>query len=233
MRIKCIIFDFDGTLFDSMFIWDDAGEKYLRSLGRKPKPSMREDLQALSLYQAACYFKEEYDLALSVDEVMEGISQTVGDFYIHEAKPREGVRRFLEEVKQSGIFMCIATANERSLVEAALKRCGIEHFFDAVFTCTEVECGKDEPVIFRRAMEYFHADRSSTIIFEDAYHAVWTAKADGFMVAAVYDESEKRQNEIRQLCDCYLTDFKHVEHFWKFAAEKEEMNEDSINDCRN
>ena len=60
MKLKCAIFDFDGTLFDSMYIWDIVGEVYLRSLGKEPKPSMREDIRALSLYQSSCYFKEEY-----------------------------------------------------------------------------------------------------------------------------------------------------------------------------
>ena len=67
MKIKCAIFDFDGTLFDSMFIWDSVGEIYLRSLGKEPKPSMREDVRALSLYQSACYFQKEYDLRLSAE----------------------------------------------------------------------------------------------------------------------------------------------------------------------
>ncbi|MFR5406324.1 MAG: HAD-IA family hydrolase [Oscillibacter sp.] len=61
-------------------------------------------------------------------------------------------------------------------------------FFDAIFTCSEVGHGKDEPVIFRRAMEHFGAQRGSTVVFEDAIHAVETAKKDGFTVAAVFDE---------------------------------------------
>ena len=67
-------------------------------------------------------------------------------------------------------------------------------------------------------MEYFGADRSSAIVFEDAVHAIRTAKADGFAVVAVFDHSEKRQSEIRDLADCYLTDFEHTEEFWKFAS---------------
>lgn len=69
MKVKCAIFDFDGTLFDSMFIWDQVGEIYLRSLGKEPQPSMREDVRALSLYQSACYLKQEYALSLSVEEI--------------------------------------------------------------------------------------------------------------------------------------------------------------------
>ena len=49
MNIKCAVFDFDGTLFDSMYVWDRAGEDYLRSLGKEPGPNVREDMRAMSL----------------------------------------------------------------------------------------------------------------------------------------------------------------------------------------
>lgn len=220
MKITCAIFDFDGTLFDSMFIWDTVGDIYLRSLGKEPKPSMREDVRALSLHQSACYFQREYDLSFSAEEIMAGINQIIEHFYIQEVLPKPGVIAFLQELKQAGISMCIATASEQYQIEAALTRCGMSHFFDALFTCSEVGHGKDEPVIFREAMQHFHADRNTTIVFEDAIHAVQTAKADGFTVAAVFDESEKRQTELRRISDCYLADFEHTEQFWKFASAK-------------
>ena len=215
MKIECAIFDFDGTLFDSMFIWDCAGETYLRSQGRVPQPSLWEDLKPLSLYQSACYFQREYGLNLSVEKIMAGVNKVVEDFYIHQIRPKSGAVEFLEWLKKCGIHMCIATASERYQVEAALKRCGMDRFFDAIFTCTEVGRGKDEPVIFRRAMEHFGADRSNTVVFEDALHAVQTAKADGFTVAAIFDDSEKRQAEIQELADCHIPDFEHTEDFWR------------------
>ena len=220
MKLKCAIFDFDGTLFDSMYIWDMVGEVYLRSLGIEPKLSMREDIRALSLYQSSCYFKEEYAIDLPVEEIMAGINKTVENFYLHEVQPKEGVVAFLNQMKQQGIAICIATASERYQIEAALQRCHMEHLFETIFTCTEVGYGKDEPVIFRRAMEYFEADRNNTIIFEDALHAVNTAKKDGFKVSAVFDNSEKRQAEIRQLSDCYITEFEHAEEFWQFVLKE-------------
>lgn len=214
MKLKCAIFDFDGTLFDSMFIWDMIGEVYLRSLGKEPKPSMREDIRALSLYQSAYYFKKEYEIDLSLEEIMEGINKTVENFYIHEVQPKAGVVDFLRQMKQQEIATCIATASERYLIEAALQRCHMEDLFDAIFTCTEVGHGKDEPIVFRKAMECFDAERDNTIIFEDALHAVETAKKDGFKVAVVFDSSEKRQTEIQQLSDFYITDFQQIDGFW-------------------
>lgn len=218
MKIKCAIFDFDGTLFDSMSIWDNAGEIYLYSLGKEPKPSVREDVRALSLYQAACYFQKEYSLSLTADEIIAGINQTVKHFYIHEVQPKLGVIDFLDKMRRAEIFMCIATASDRYQIEAALNRCGMRQYFDAIFTSNEVGHGKDEPIIFRKAMKHFGSDRSTTVVFEDAIHAVQTAKADGFAVVAVFDESEKRQEELRRISDCYIADFEHAEDFWRFAS---------------
>ena len=218
MKTDCAVFDFDGTLFDSMFIWDIAGGMYLRSVGRDPKPSMQEDIRTLSLYQTACYFKENYRLPLSVEEIMAGINSTIEHFYIDEVLPKPGAAAFLGQLKKAGIPACIATASDRYQIEAALKRCSMEQYFDAIFTCSEVGHGKDEPFIFRKAMEHFGADRSTTLVFEDALHAVRTAKADGFTVIAVFDGSEKRQDELRALADLCLPDFEHTEEFWKFAS---------------
>ncbi len=218
MKVKCAIFDFDGTLFDSMPIWNNVGEIYLQSLGKEPKPSICEDVKTLSLYQAACYLQREYSLSLSADEIMAGINHTIEHFYIHEVLPKPGVADFLERMKRSEVSMCIATASDRYQIEAALSRCGMGHYFDAIFTCSEVGHGKDEPVIFREAMEHFGCDRSTTLVFEDAFHAVQTAKEDGFTVVAVFDSSEKRQAEIRKLSDCYIVSFECTEDFWKFAS---------------
>ena len=216
MKIKCAIFDFDGTLFDSMYIWDNVADTYLSSLGKTPTSTLREDVRALSLYQSACYFKKEYDLSLSTNEIVTGVNQIIERYYLYEVLPKAGVVEFLEQLKNSGVTMCIATATDRYLIESALKRCKMEHYFDAIFTCGEVGHGKDEPVIFRKAMESFDADLVETLVFEDALHAVCTAKADGFTVIAVADDSEMRQSEIYKLSDFYIESFENTEAFWNF-----------------
>ncbi len=218
MKIKCAIFDFDGTLFDSMFVWERAGEMYLRSIGANPKPNLNEEIKTLSLYQTACYFKKEYRLTCSPEEIMDDINKIVEHFYFNDVLPKAGVVEFVERIRKLGVRTCIATATDRYQIEAALKRCSMEHCFDAIFTCGEVGHGKDEPVIFQKAMHFFGADRTTTIVFEDAVHAAKTAKADGFTVAAVYDGSENCQEELRKTADFYLTDFEHTEELRKFAS---------------
>lgn len=216
--LKGVIFDFDGTLFDSMFIWDSVGEVYLRSLGREVEAGLQEILKPMSLRQSAEYLREKYRLPLSVADIMDGVNHTVEDYYFHTVQPKPGVIAFLEELRGRNIGLCIATATDRYQVEAALRRCGMGHFFSEIFTCTEVGSGKDRPDIFRRAMEQLQTERRSTAVVEDAYHAVRTAKEDGFPVAAIYDAHESRQQELRQLADVYLPDYADLTEFWKFAS---------------
>ena len=218
MKIRCAIFDFDGTLFDSMYVWDTAAERYLRSLGKDPAPTVREDVRTMSLHQAAEYLKDGYALSLTAEEIVAGINRVVEQAYLHDVQPKAGAAAFLDALKAGGASLCIATATDRYLIEAALRRCHMDRYFDAVFTCSEVGSSKNEPAIYREAMAHFHADREQTLIFEDAIHAVQTAKADRFRVVAVSDPSETRQAELRRISDFYLESYENTEEFRKFAS---------------
>lgn len=215
--LKGAIFDFDGTLFDSMFIWDTAGEMYLRSMGKEPKSDLQKVLKPMSLLQSAEYIREKYHISLSVEEIMDGINRTVEGLYFNTIEPKPGVISFLEELHSRNIKMCIATATDRYQVEAALKRCEMRHFFSEIFTCTEVGSGKDRPEIFRKAMEHLETTKGNTVVFEDAYHAAKTAKTDGFITIAVYDSHETKQLELHSVSDCFLNNFKQTDVFWNFA----------------
>lgn len=215
--IKGAIFDFDGTLFDSMFIWDTVGENYLRSIGYQPKESLNEIFKNMSLEQAAYYYKSEYGVMLSAEEIMNGINSMIEVCYINTVQPKQGVISFLNQLREKGIKMCIATATDKYLIESALKRCNMCEYFSEIFTCNSVGSGKDKPVIYRTAMKHLKTDKTETIVFEDALYAVKTAKADGFITAAVYDFYEKEQEEIIKLADLYITDFSDLNQFWKFA----------------
>lgn len=91
-------------------------------------------------------------------------------------------------------------------------------FFSEILTCTEVGSGKDRPNIFQKAMAHLHTDRRTTAVVEDAYHAIHTAKQDGFLVVGVYDSHESRQRELLSLADVFLSDYFDLRSFWKFAS---------------
>lgn len=208
--IKCAIFDFDGTIFDTMEVWDSVAKIFLTSLNRKPKPDLTDVIKTMSLYQSAEYLKKEYSLNLSLDKIMESINKIIEDFYFYEALPKEGVVKFLQELNRRDIHICIATATDRYLIEAALKRCEMENYFEKIFTCTEVGHGKDEPIIYAVAASHFNVNKNEAIVFEDAFHAIETAKKAGFVVAGVFDKSETNQSQIRNMSDYYIEDFQNT-----------------------
>ena len=204
MRSRGAIFDVDGTLLDSMFIWDTIGEAYLRSIGYQPKENLNETFKNMSLHQAARYYQTEYGVTQSIDEIMDGVNAMLERYYRFEVPLKPGVAELLERLRQDGIKLCIATATDRHLVEAALDRCGVLSCFGEIFTCNEVGHGKDEPDIFEAALRFLGTEKSETVVFEDSLYAIRTAKETGFPVAAVYDSHEKEQDKVRLLADIYL-----------------------------
>lgn len=216
MRICGAIFDVDGTLLDSMSIWDTIGESYLRSIGYEPRENLNEVFKNMSLHQAACYYRSEYGVTLSVDEIMGGVNAMLEQYYRYEAPLKPGAKELLALFRQSGVKMCIATATDRYLVEAALERCGVLSCFGQIFTCTEVGHSKDEPHIFEAALRSLGTEKAGTVVFDDALYAIRTAKEAGFPVAAVYDSHERAQDKIHALADLYLDDLTQLDKFGKF-----------------
>ncbi|MDO5539901.1 MAG: HAD family phosphatase [Eubacteriales bacterium] len=222
--IKGAVFDADGTLLDSMGIWDTVGEDYLRILGYEPKENLNEIFSTFSLYQAACYYRSEYGVKLSVQDIMDDVNRMIETYYLEEVLLKPGAADFLCRMQKKNIKMCIATATDQYLIEAALKRCGIRDFFSEIFTCTAVGAGKDEPVIYREAQRYLGTKKTETIIFEDALHALKTAKEDGFLTAAVYDSHETGQMELKRIADIYLRNYSDIDTFWREIDENSTIN---------
>ena len=218
MRLRGAIFDTDGTLLDSMQVWENAGEDYLRTLGCVPEEGVGELMKSMSLQQAALYCRERYALPLSVEEIMAGVNGRVERFYRQEARLKPGALDFLRTLSQRGVRMCLATATDLHLVEAALDRCGVRTYFSALFTCTQVGSGKDEPHIYRAALRHLGTGRADTLVFEDALYAARTAKGDGFVTVGVADAYEKSEGELERLSDFFLRDFREVDQFWKFVS---------------
>ena len=215
MRIRGAIFDVDGTLLDSMFIWDTIGETYLRSIGYEPKENLNEVFKNMSLRQAARYYQTEYGVKLGIDEIMDGVNAMLERYYCFEVPLKPGVEELLKRFRASGVKLCIATATDRYLVEAALKRCKVLSYFGEIFTCNEVGHGKDEPDIFEAALRFLGTEKSETVVFDDALYAIKAAKEAGFPGAAVCDSHEKNQEEILVLSDVYLKDLTQLDKLQK------------------
>ena len=205
--IKGAIFDLDGTLIDSMFIWDTLGEEYLKSFGIEPKENLTEVFKTFTLKQAAEYYRKRYGIGLSVCEIIEGINNMVAEIYRTKVALKPNVSDFLKRLQSAGVKMCVATVTDRPIVEDILKRLNVREYFSEIFTCSEVGYNKETPEIYRQALKHLGTEKAETVVFEDTLHALKTAKEDGFNVAAVYDSHEQRQEKMKEISDYYITDF--------------------------
>lgn len=207
--MKAAIFDLDGTLLDSMYIWDAIGDDYLISRGISPEKGLREKLRSMSLIQAAQYYRSTYGLTDSPQEIVDGVNSMICHMYTDVVKLKDGARELLQNFSARGIKMCVATGSDRCLTEAALSRHGLLNYFSQILTCSELGFGKDSPEIFEEALKLLGADKAETYVFEDSLYAIQTAKKHGFKVVGIFDPSSKHNwEEIRELSDYSLHSIK-------------------------
>ena len=212
MRLQSAIFDMDGTLLDSMHIWDNLGSNMLRRMGYEPEPDMQEKVMVMTLRESAEYCKTTYNMPQTVEEIMDLTLAEVEEFYTTEVQARPGVKKVLSLLKMDGVWMYVATNTERRLAEAALKHAGIRDYFRGIMTCGEVGIGKkDSAEIYERCLTRLQSNKKDTVVFEDAVHAIRTAKKAGFRVCGIYDPSaEADQEEIKELSDYYIRSFEEL-----------------------
>ena len=205
--IKGAIFDMDGTVLNSMWVWHDLGKRYLAKRGILAEEGLSEKLLRLSLDQGAKYLKERYALNCTEWQIADGINELVRRDYIQNVQLKRGAAELLKKLYSAGVKICAATATDEKLIDAALRRCGVRKYFDGIFTCTAVGHGKDEPDVFEIALAFLGTEKGETFIFEDALHAADTAKRAGFKVVGVYDASELFGDRLKTLAEYYTVDF--------------------------
>lgn len=211
MRLQSAIFDMDGTLLDSMGMWRTLASVLVRNHGGQAPEGLDRRVASLGLWEGTAYCKEACGLPGTVEELVQEIWGQIENFYRHDVRPKEGLIRFLSVLKMQGVWMYVATATDRPLAEAALKTAGIDGFFRGLITSQEAgQSKRDGPEIYERALRRLRSTKKDTVVFEDALHALRTAKAAGFRTAAVYDPSEPDQAEMRRLADYYITSFEEM-----------------------
>lgn len=210
------IFDMDGVLLDSMGIWDEMGARYLLRQGKTPEPDLAQVLFTKHMPESAEYLRVKYDLPWTSREILQQIVDLVEEYYTRVILPKEGVREFLERLKERGVSVTVATANDRILALAGLESGGLLPFIDEVFTCGEVGQGKESPGVYQAAWNSMGTELADTWVFEDSLHGILTAKEAGFPTVGIYDKSSRQHlSEIKQNCTYYLGDFRHQDSFFQ------------------
>lgn len=212
-NIDYAIFDMDGTLLDSMHIWDTASGAFLMMRGIIPREF---DLFRKQGYKTGIsYMIKEYNLDMSFDEVLESLQEILWFYYSNIAPIKDGVKDFLQSLKDNGVKMVVATATESRMAKKALERNGILGYFEDVISMHEIGIHKNDPAAFEYVKNTIHADGVG-YVFEDALYAIETAKSAGYKVIGIEDYSnEDDRDEIKKIVDFYAENYEQVREYFE------------------
>ena len=207
-RKKAVIFDLDGTLVDSMWMWKAIDIEYLARFGLTCPDDLQKEIEGMSFSETAVYFKERFQLKETLDEIKNAWIQMSIEKYRKEVPLKPGARAFLEFISGKGLVAGIATSNGRAMVDAVLDSLDIRRYFKVVATACEVAAGKPAPDIYLNVAERLQVAPEDCVVFEDVPAGIQAGKNAGMTVFAVEDAfSLEMKEEKEKLADYYIRDY--------------------------
>ncbi|MBQ7794986.1 MAG: HAD family phosphatase [Lachnospiraceae bacterium] len=205
---KAVLFDLDGTLVDSMWMWKQIDIEFLGQYGYECPDNLQKEIEGMSFSETAVYFKEQFEIPLTLDEIKACWTQMSIDKYRYEVPLKTGALEFLQYCKDHGIRTGIATSNGRDMVDAVIESLNIGEYLQVITTACEVQRGKPEPDIYLEVAKRLGVDPSECLVFEDIPAGIMAGKRAGMTVIAVEDDFSKWMKEEKiSLSDGFINDY--------------------------
>jgi HAD superfamily hydrolase (TIGR01509 family) len=207
-NIKAVLFDLDGTLVDSMWIWKEIDRSYLGKKNIPLPPLLQKQIEGMSLRETAVYFQETFGITDPIEDMMEEWISMAMDAYAHQVDYKPGGEEFLAYLKDKGIRTGICTSNSKELLMAVAGRLGMERYIDCFLTAHEVEHGKPSPDIYLEMAHRLKVEPADCLVFEDILPGIMAGQAAGMKVCTLDDAySADIIEEKKRLADYYVKDY--------------------------
>lgn len=211
MNFEAAIFDLDGTLIDSMYVWQKIDFEFFKKRNMELPKGYVEVIKTMSYYDSALYTKQKYNLKESVKDIMNEWSEMAIVEYTNNIKAKPNAEKYLNYLKDRNIKIGLATASPKEFYIPVLKNNNLIDYFNCFTDASEVENGKDSPDIYILTAKRLGINESKCIVFEDVLKAVKSAKKAGMTVYGVYDEdSLNEKDEIIKCADGYIYNFEEM-----------------------
>lgn len=210
-NIEGAVFDLDGTLLDSSWVWEKVDEKFLGDRGFQVPDDYVDEISPLGAERAAVYTIERFGLNEDKDDIVREWIEMAKKEYATEVVCKPYAKEFLEELHKLNIKMAVATSSDRELFMKTLEREGILNYFQKIVTVDEVERGKGYPDIYEEAARRIKVNPHKCLVFEDILAGVTGASLGEFNVVAVFDEKSKHNWEkIKSISKYSINDYKEL-----------------------
>lgn len=178
------IFDVDGTILDSMEVWNTLASQYVQSLGKVPEKNLDEIVSDMSLEQSATYLKNHYKINKQEERIISEILNFISDFYEYEVNLMSGFKEFISHYDSINV---IGTSCDEELVKIALNRLGVLNYFEDIITCSKVNKSKDDSDFYLACAQALKQRPEDIVVFEDADYCIDVARKVGFKVIKIKD----------------------------------------------
>ena len=197
-EIKAIIFDLDGTLIDSTFVWREVDKEFFGRRNREIPPTYLEDIAHVGLPEAAILTRTKYGVKESQEEILKEWHDSVAYKYEHQIQLKPFAKEYLDYLMKNNIKLAIATASQPDLYEPCLKRLGVFDYFITIADVNKVHAGKSSVKLYNYVADILGEKPENIAVFEDIYVGLKTAYENGFLSIAVDDVNSRKDNELKQ-----------------------------------
>ncbi len=224
---KVIIFDMDGTLIDSIGIWNETDYQLIRRLGYKDNldilkvqeerdNALRKYADSKNPYMDYCsILKKKYNSNLSVEEIHKLRYQIANELLIKTVDYKPMVPEFLKKLKEKNFILAIASTTldstitiYKTLNKNMIKKAPLDEYFSLIITKDEVKMTKPNPETYLKVLEKLKVKKENVLVFEDSLIGIEAAKNAGLQVVAVYDKySDYERDKINDLSDYKINDY--------------------------
>ena len=209
--MKTYLFDFDGTLVDSMPAFIAGVLKELDKNNCKYGDDIIKIITPLGFAGTADYFIKTFGLNVGVEELVQIFKDNMKNEYFYKIPAKSNVIKVLKELKENGASLNVLTASPHVTLDACLKRLGIFDLFDNVWSCDDFFTTKANPEIYKMVADKLGVKVEKVLFLDDNINADLTAKTAGMKVCGVYDKSsDDFVEDMQNACDFYIFDFEEL-----------------------
>lgn len=208
---EAVIFDFDGTLVDSLSLWKEVDRKTFEYFNREVPENYENEILHLNFSQIATFTIEKYKLDTTPEFILNFWSECSKNEYCFNIKTKPYVKEFLDMLKKNNIKIALASTNKSELFTPCLKNNGIDSYFDFLLSVNDFNTSKSEPKIYQEASKLMNTPSYKTVVFEDILAPIKTAKAASFQTVGVYDKNNLKDiDSIKNSCDLFINSYKEL-----------------------